>query len=233
MAVVLSSSAEDNSYFSSGPLRRSHSTKNTRSHCSNNTQSYSHNSHLSVRSSSSGNFRAIISPSNSPYSSAPSSPRISNSDNAVSTYTATPASSLSLDSNRDEDELDALDFPSYDDPSYYLSSQDPETPTEIAFEPEPYEVPQTTSTSTNASQPDSSDIHEHAEDDTAIKTQPTRHVDYLSHSWREEDIWSSWKHIVSKRGAYSNSARLENASWRQWIKSKNKLKTISPENLNW
>jgi hypothetical protein len=28
-------------------------------------------------------------------------------------------------------------------------------------------------------------------------------------------------------------ARLENASWRTWAKQRNKLKTISPETLNW
>lgn len=83
------------------------------------------------------------------------------------------------------------------------------------------------------SRPDSPDLVEHAEDDTAVRTQPSRHVDYLSHNWKEEDIWSSWKLIVSKRKAYNNSARLENASWRTWTKSKNKLKTVSPETLNW
>ena len=48
---------------------------------------------------------------------------------------------------------------------------------------------------------------------TSIRTQPSRHVDYLSHDWREEDIWSLWKLIVSRRGDYNNSARLEHASW--------------------
>lgn len=231
MAVVLSS-PEDNNYFSSGGLHRSHSSKNTRSHSSNH-HSYTPSSHLSTRSVSSSNFRAIISPSPSPYSSAPSSPRISNSDFVAPSYTATPASSLSLDSECDEDDLDQITFPSYDDPSYYLPNEDLETPTDTQGDDDACILSQTTSNPLNASLPDSPDLQEHAEDDTAIKNQPTRHVDYLSHSWREEDIWSSWKHIVSKRGAYSNSARLENASWRQWIKSKNKLKTISPENLNW
>ncbi|KKA30304.1 hypothetical protein TD95_004337 [Thielaviopsis punctulata] len=72
-----------------------------------------------------------------------------------------------------------------------------------------------------------------SEDDTAVRAIPSRHVDYLSHDWREEDIWSSWKYVVSRRGEFSNSARLENASWRTWMKSKNKLKTVSPETLNW
>lgn len=81
--------------------------------------------------------------------------------------------------------------------------------------------------------PESSTAPLTAGDDTAIQTEPTRHVDYLSHNWKEEDIWSSWRHIVAKRKVYSNSPRLENASWRTWAKSKNHLKTVSPETLNW
>lgn len=77
------------------------------------------------------------------------------------------------------------------------------------------------------------EIIDRAEDDTAIRQQPTRHVDYLSHNWTEEEIWSSWRYIVSRRKDYMNAARLENASWRTWLKAKNNLKTVSPETLNW
>lgn len=31
----------------------------------------------------------------------------------------------------------------------------------------------------------------------------------------------------------ANGVRLENASWRTWQKQRNKLRTISPETLNW
>ncbi|KAH8772302.1 hypothetical protein BGZ57DRAFT_984338, partial [Hyaloscypha finlandica] len=72
-----------------------------------------------------------------------------------------------------------------------------------------------------------------AEDDNTLCTQPSIQVDYLSHTWREEDVWSSWKHVVLKKGVYSNSTRLENASWRAWAKLKNKSKTISAKTLNW
>uniref|UniRef100_A0A8H7TR69 Nitrogen regulatory protein areA GATA-like domain-containing protein n=1 Tax=Bionectria ochroleuca TaxID=29856 RepID=A0A8H7TR69_BIOOC len=72
-----------------------------------------------------------------------------------------------------------------------------------------------------------------AEDDAAIKLQPTRHVDYLSYNWKEEDIWSSWKYVVSQQLEYRNSRRLENAIWRAWAKAKNKLKTVPPETLYW
>ena len=57
-----------------------------------------------------------------------------------------------------------------------------------------------------------------------MQIRPLRNVDYLSHDWKEEDIWTSWKHIISERKVYNDSARLENASWRAWMKSKNKLK---------
>ncbi|PVH68229.1 hypothetical protein DL98DRAFT_522872 [Cadophora sp. DSE1049] len=66
-----------------------------------------------------------------------------------------------------------------------------------------------------------------------MRDQPSRHVDYLCHNWKEEDIWSSRKHIVSKRKAYCNSARLENALWRTWTKSRYRLKTVPPETLDW
>lgn len=70
-------------------------------------------------------------------------------------------------------------------------------------------------------------------DDTSIEDEPSRHVDYLSHDWKEEDIWSSWRYVTSRRNDYSNGVRLENASWRTWVKAKHNLKTISPESLNW
>jgi hypothetical protein len=91
-------------------------------------------------------------------------------------------------------------------------------------------VPSPTTDSTPNHTPDS---HPLAEDDTAIKQEPSRHVDYLSHEWREEDIWSSWRHIVSKRKLYGERSRLENASWRTWAKQKNKLRTVPPDTLNW
>ncbi|RSL47954.1 hypothetical protein BHE90_016284 [Fusarium euwallaceae] len=74
---------------------------------------------------------------------------------------------------------------------------------------------------------------EQAEDDTAVASRPSHQVDYLSHDWREEDIWSSWRYVVARREELCNGARLENASWRAWTKVKNDLKTIPPESLNW
>lgn len=74
----------------------------------------------------------------------------------------------------------------------------------------------------------------HFEDDTAVKVEPSHHVDYLTYEWREEkDLWSSWRHIVEHRRLYGERSRLENASWRTWAKNQFKLRTVSPEVLNW
>lgn len=214
--------SEENSYFSSNTLRRSHSQPKFV------TPAYSRSP---SRSKSTTNFSSRLAPpSDSSISSAESSPRTPHADSTAPSFSSTPASSLSLDARDQEDQID---FPSYDDVGYYGQVEDLEPPASPRTG-DSYTVSPTSNTnSTNVSRPDSPDPVEHAEDDTAVRTQPSRHVDYLSHNWREEDIWSSWKLIVSKRKAYNNSARLENASWRTWIKSKNKLKTVSPETLNW
>ena len=144
------------------------------------------------------------------------------------------SSSLSLDAHQeDDDKDDSIAFPSYDDVGFFEPAEDLEPPLSPQHSDSYTVSPTSNSTSTTASRPISPDPVEHAEDDSAVRSQPSRHVDYLSHNWKEEDIWSSWKLIVSKRKAYNNSARLENASWRTWAKSKNRLKTVSPETLNW
>ncbi|CAG9940601.1 unnamed protein product [Clonostachys rosea f. rosea IK726] len=83
------------------------------------------------------------------------------------------------------------------------------------------------------SRPGTPEVTVHAEDDSAVSSKPSRHVDYLSHEWKEEDIWSSWRYIVTRRGEFEHSGRLENASWRTWMKVKYKLKAVSPETINW
>ncbi|KAJ4854854.1 uncharacterized protein T069G_10412 [Trichoderma breve] len=87
--------------------------------------------------------------------------------------------------------------------------------------------------SNNTSRPGTPSVTEHAEDDTAVSIRPSRHVDYLSHDWKEEDIRSSWRYIATRRADFPNSARLENASWRAWLKVKNNLRTVSAETINW
>ena len=174
--------------------------------------------------------------SHSAPSSAPSSPLLSHNDfSRAPSFSSTPASSLSLNTKSDADEQDdQIIFPSYDDAGYSNPAEDLDPVASLKIVELSTVSPTSNSgTTTNASRPNSPDLTIVAEDDTAVRTEPSRHVDYLSHDWKEEDIWSSWRHIVSKRKVYGNSARLENASWRTWTKSKYKLKTVSPETLNW
>jgi hypothetical protein len=70
-------------------------------------------------------------------------------------------------------------------------------------------------------------------DDSSLSTLPRAQVDYLSHDWLEEDVWKSWRNMTRQKNEITNGMRLENASWRIWWKQRNKLKTISPETLNW
>ncbi|ORY92499.1 hypothetical protein BCR35DRAFT_297938 [Leucosporidium creatinivorum] len=71
-------------------------------------------------------------------------------------------------------------------------------------------------------------------DDSGITTRlPSICVDYLSHDWAEDDVWTSWKAMTKHKSEIANGVRLENASWRTWAKQRGNLKTISPETLNW
>lgn len=54
--------------------------------------------------------------------------------------------------------------------------------------------------------------YDRTEDDSDIKLQPERQVDYLSHEWREEDLHQSWRHVQSQKSKYDKAARLENAA---------------------
>ncbi|KAF8159418.1 hypothetical protein B0H34DRAFT_703355, partial [Crassisporium funariophilum] len=70
-------------------------------------------------------------------------------------------------------------------------------------------------------------------DDSSLTTLPRGQVDYLSHDWQEEDVWRSWRNMTRQKNEIANGMRLENASWRTWWKQRNKLKTVTPETLNW
>ncbi|KAI9776587.1 MAG: hypothetical protein M1839_009491 [Geoglossum umbratile] len=165
--------------------------------------------------------------------SAPSSPA-----DAEGRFSSTPSygslavRGLSLDPKGEGDGGDQIIFPSYDKVGFH-QVEDLEPPPSPRTGDSYTVSPTSNTTSTNASRPGTPDPSIAAEDDTAVRHEPSRHVDYLSHDWKEEDIWSSWRHIVSKRKVYGNSARLENASWRTWAKAKYRLKTVSPETLNW
>jgi hypothetical protein len=161
--------------------------------------------------------------SNSPTSSSPESIHVGLAVGSSSSFSSngTAATSVDMDSESDEDELS---FPGYDR-GFCSERQSEDDPP-----PSPRDMSHAANEATHSPTPD---IIFLAEDDSAIKQEPSRHVDYLSHDWREEDIWSSWKHIVSKRKVYGERSRLENASWRTWAKQKYQLKTVPPDSLNW
>lgn len=72
-----------------------------------------------------------------------------------------------------------------------------------------------------------------AVDDMFIEAKPLQNVDYLSHDWKEEDLWTSWHFVTAFSDDYSADIRLGNALWRTWAKAKNRLGTLAPEKLNW
>ncbi|KAH6982434.1 hypothetical protein EDB80DRAFT_768358 [Ilyonectria destructans] len=102
----------------------------------------------------------------------------------------------------------------------YPTSQRTLTGNSYTVSPAGHGIPVNTSRSEKSELPEPL---EHAEDDSATKANSWRHVDYLSHDWKEEDIWSSWKYITTRRREHPNT----------WIKCKYKLKTVSPKTLNW
>ncbi|KAH9873729.1 hypothetical protein IAQ61_004356 [Plenodomus lingam] len=159
---------------------------------------------------------------------------------------STPSSSLSLDTRSDESssEDDGLSFPDHGSARQYKTQAPAPTldmdslkPMDALLlrpatllSPPPPSPSDAFSSDTPLSTPEPHGI---SEDDTAVRKEPSHHVDYLSYNWREEDIWSSWRHIVEHRKVYGERSRLENASWRTWAKSQFKLRTVSPETLNW
>lgn len=71
-------------------------------------------------------------------------------------------------------------------------------------------------------------------DDTDVEDQPKQHIDYLSHHWQAADeVLKCWRYVVLRKHDFADAARLENASWRTWAQTRNHLRTISPEDLNW
>lgn len=210
----------------------------------------------SSHDSSPSNIRTIFStppyearlPASLP-SSAPSSPRFNQPEfSNLPSFTSTPSSSFSLDEpfrveeNSDDDDDDSDDdeikFPSFDNGPTYQSMR------KSKLDSEPHKSPGLISSDTitpsasesSVTTPTLHDFHDlqiTAGDDTAVKREPTKQVDYFSHNWKEEDIWSSWRYVVAKRKTFSNSLRLENASWRAWTKNKYRLKTVSPDSVDW
>lgn len=233
----------DGSFFDTTPLRR------TSSHTSlflHSTTSYpTPSSALKPKYPSSGFDNRV---STSLPSSAPSSPRLNQFGlSAQPSYTSTPSSILSLDdqcSTEDDEEEEEEDiiFPDYDDEKDFQQGSCLHLELELESETVPTlpplcpdTCPLSENTSSSAKPLRTKAVYEisSTEDDTAARREPTAHVDYLSHSWAEEDIWASWRYIISKRKVFGNSIRLENAVWRSWTKSKYQFTTIAPGQLNW
>lgn len=160
-------------------------------------------------------------------SSAPSSPQLAHTTFSRQTsYTSTPTSILSLDIKGNAESEGEIDLPLYEQSglSHQLEELQEPPPT-TPDEGKPIATPVVEDAPCQSS--------ERLRDDQALEKEPTRHVDYLAHEWRLEDIWASWRYVVARRKVYSNSVRLENASWRTWAKAKDNLRTVTPESLNW
>ena len=174
-------------------------------------------------------------------STAPSSPLYTQSMGSRNSYFSTPSYS-SLDPNEDfgyddNDDDDDIQFPSFDNNVPHPSYQQPKQTL--------YQLDNRSEESITTASPPSERTkkveQQDVKDDHWVVHEPTRHVDFLSHEWQEQDIWSSWKYVSlrEKRKKYNpkqgltNGERLENAAWRTWTKAKYDLKTISPESLNW
>jgi Fungal protein of unknown function (DUF1752) len=231
MTEVLSAPGNGPSHFVSSPLHRSSSHSLITFRPSN---PYIHSSNpSSYRNSDYGTQTSASAPS-----TAPSSPQLEHHTfSRPPSFSSTPASSLSLDPRADLDEEGAEKVGNADDDDILFPSFEgikrSELNADSLREPHSYVDDDTPARNEKLRRTPSSEFFQAVNDDQAVEDQPTRHVDYLSHEWREQDLWSSWRYIVARRKIYANSVRLENASWRTWAKTKYRLKTVSPEQLNW
>ncbi|KAI9847199.1 MAG: hypothetical protein M1837_003063 [Sclerophora amabilis] len=221
--------SDGSSYFSSSPLQRSSPTQ---SFLINSPSPYSRSSSKSPQFYTPYADQLPPSPASTPTLTSEDEDAPSRS----SLRSSTPPIYSTFDAKADDE--DQILFPSYDDYSR-RREEDLEPPSSIPsrrYDPSSgsNSVVSTTTANANASGLGSPDfLKKPAEDDTAIQHEPAEHVDYLSHNWKEDELWASWKHVVSRRKSYSNSERLENASWRTWTMSRDRLKTVCPETLNW
>lgn len=110
-------------------------------------------------------------------STAPSSPQLTYSSRRDS-YASTPASSLSRDHADVDDEEDDTAFPAFERADVALKPIEA-SPTLIESEELSSETP-------NPPAEDPALSSSSIQDDHAIQAEPTRHVDYLSHEWKEE-----------------------------------------------
>ncbi|KAI9759164.1 MAG: hypothetical protein M4579_002537 [Chaenotheca gracillima] len=230
MAEVLSlpMRPEGSSYFSSSPMQHSSPTSfliNSPPSSGSYSRSSSKSPHLYTE-------YAQQPTDHSPVASTPDSPSRGGHVPAPSPRVSSPPDTpLSAEAKFDDE--DQILFPSYDDFTEHIEDLEPPPSPKSGNSYEVSPGSNSVNTTENASRLGSPERKKSAEDDTAARPEPVEHVDYLSHNWKEDELWASWRHIVSKRKVYSNSERLENASWRTWTMSKNRLRTVRPETLNW
>ncbi|KAI0401856.1 hypothetical protein F4802DRAFT_609145 [Xylaria palmicola] len=237
MAMVLPSDEGD--LFAAPSLRRSHSQSKFVS--SRRSQGFHTSSSTSGLDQLFRDYRhpsIHIVPDSSPSSGPPSPATLPVESESEPSYMSTPSTCASFDGQCDSSwsvgSPDTLLLSEHaDNPYFMLDDLEEIEPPPVPAVDDSHTASPTDDASAETSRPESPTVPEHAEDDTAVKHHPTHHVDYLSHNWREEEIWSSWRYITSKRGEFANGPRLENASWRTWMKNKYNLKTVSPETLNW
>ncbi|KAF5860494.1 hypothetical protein ETB97_001444 [Aspergillus alliaceus] len=207
MATVLPASQERHTRLASDPLR-----------CSIAQRYFLEDSEVATAKSSTHDYSPRSCPSpvvSSTLSSFPPSPDFSQTATGHLLPTPATLSNLSF-CVRDGHDEDEILLPSYD--AGPGASKLPEAPSETSTESS------TDMQHVNLPRP---------ADDSLIEEEPSRHVDYLSHEWKEEDIWASWRYVITRREIYEHGVRLENASWRTWTKLKLNLGTVSPETLNW
>lgn len=214
---------ENQAYFAPKPVQRSSPPSNF---LVGSSQSFVSELHQKLQAPQHNNL-ATSPPSSSFSSSAPASIHGSQVDiyhrSSIASASSTSSSLSTIESDDD------IDFPKYGDDSSSDHSEDLDRPSS----PRHGSSSSAQSSSSERTPTNTPDHNLLSVDDTALREEPVRQVDYLSHEWREQDIWSSWRYIVSQRKFYGERSRLENASWRTWAKQKHKLRTVTPETLNW
>lgn len=235
MAALLYSENPNFEFFAPTAIRRS----NSRHKLAEASPSYAPATPTLSNHSPSASKGFPDSASSTPYSS----PRTVHAECSDLSFASTPATNLSIASDletfaTDESLDESFELPPFDKAEIFSQPEfSPEGTLESPPSPkagDSYTVsPGGLEISDNTLGPGSLECQEHAEDDTAVTYKPSRQVDYLSHDWKEEDLWASWSYVVTRRNEFGNGARLENASWRTWAKVKHNLPTVSPETLNW
>jgi len=156
---------------------------------------------------------------------------------------STVATSIGGFDMRSRDDDDENIFPSYGTPFKFEHTYEDYpsigSPDSSDDEGEAYDASQSETSETATIESNHSPDLPPIVDDTAVRPEPSRHVDYLSHKWSLHEVASTWKHVASKRGAPitggppGGQSRLENASWRSWAQTRGRLRTVPSSSINW